>query len=90
MALLLVLLINLKWKISAHMTGIGGIVALVYTMHIQMIEAFDMQVVLIVTIMLAGCLGTARIIQGRHDFAQVIAGALLGYFSVKMMMMLFG
>ena len=72
------------------MTGIGGIVALVYTMHIQMIEAFDMQVVLIVTIMLAGCLGTARIIQGRHDFAQVIAGALLGYFSVKMMMMLFG
>ncbi|MDY6258838.1 MAG: hypothetical protein SPL53_03275 [Bacteroidales bacterium] len=49
-----------------------------------------MQVVLIVTIMLAGCLGTARIILGRHDFAQVIAGALLGYFSVKMMMMLFG
>ncbi len=89
-ALLLVLLINLKWKISAHMTGIGGIVALVYTMHIQMIEAFDMQVVLIVTIMLAGCLGTARIILGRHDFAQVITGALLGYFSVKLMMMLFG
>ena len=89
-ALLIVFIINLKWKISAHMAGIGGIVALIYTMHIQMLEAFNMKWVFIVSILLAGLLGTARIVLKRHDVYQVLAGALVGYFGVKLMMTLFG
>ncbi len=90
LAVVVCAIVNHWWKISAHMAGIGGLVALVYTMHIQMLEAFNMLWVLIVTIMLAGILGAARIAMGRHDVYQVLAGALVGYGSVKLMMMLFG
>ena len=36
---LVVAIINLKWKISAHMAGIGGIIALVYQIHVQGLSA---------------------------------------------------
>ncbi len=63
-------IINHWWKISAHMAGIGGIVALVYTMHIQMLEAFNMLWVLIATILIARMVGTARIVLKCHDVYQ--------------------
>ena len=90
LACLVALIINLWWKISAHMTGIGGIVALVYLMHVQMLEAFDLLWVFVAVILLAGCLGSARIILKRHDILQVTAGAALGYCCVTLTMCLFG
>lgn len=35
LTVLLMALINLKWKISAHMAGIGGVIALIYQIHVQ-------------------------------------------------------
>lgn len=82
--------VNLWWKISAHMAGICGVVALVYTMHTQVLEAFNLKWVFVGTLLLAGILGTSRIILKHHTFAQVLAGAINGYLSVKLLMILFG
>ena len=39
---LVMAIINLWWKISAHMAGIGGVVALIYQIHVQGLSAFDL------------------------------------------------
>ena len=87
---LIMAIINLKWKISAHMAGIGGVVALVYQIHVQGLSAFDLFWMLCVTIMVAGLLGSARLVLNRHDAWQVLAGVVVGFLSVSLTMRFFG
>ena len=81
---LVMALINLKWKISAHMAGIGGVIALVYQIHVLGLSAFDLFWVLCICIILAGLLGSARLTLKRHDIWQVLAGAIVGFLCVSM------
>ena len=81
---LVMALINLKWKISAHMAGIGGVIALVYQIHVLVLSAFDLFWVLCICIILAGLLGSARLTLKRHDIWQVLAGAIVGFLCVSM------
>ena len=87
---LIMMLVNLKWKISAHMAGIGGVVALVYQIHVQGLSAFDLFWLLCFMIMLAGALGSARLVLKRHDTLQVLAGVVLGFLCVSLTMRFFG
>ncbi|MBR6284075.1 MAG: hypothetical protein IKR25_07255 [Muribaculaceae bacterium] len=84
------LVVNLFWKISAHMAGIGGIVALLYQIHVQGLSAFNLFWLLCFTILLAGMLGTSRLALKRHTLLQVLFGFANGYASVTLMMKLFG
>ena len=90
LACLVDFVVSLWWKISAHATGIGGLVALVYQLHVQGLSAFDMFWLLCFTILLAGALGTSRLILKRHTLPQVLAGFACGYVCVTLMMKLFG
>lgn len=76
------LIVNFRWKISAHAAGIAGVVA----MLIQVIKAgpsVDGMVWWIVgAILTAGLLGSARIWLGRHTLMQVLAGSAVGFLSV--------
>ena len=81
---LVMALINLKWKISAHMAGIGGVIALVYQIHVLGLSAFDLFWLLCICIILAGLLGSARLILKRHDIWQVLAGAIVGFLCVSL------
>lgn len=90
LACLLVLIINRWWKISAHATGIGGVVALLFQIHIQGLSAFDLLWVVVITILLAGILGTARLVLKRHTLLQVLAGFALGCICVTVIMKHFG
>lgn len=90
LACLVSLVVNLWWKISAHMAGIGGVVALIYQIHVQGLSAFNLYGVLCVAILLAGLLGTSRIALHRHDLFQVLAGFVNGYACVTLMTKLFG
>ena len=83
-------LINLKWKISAHTAGIGGVVALIYQIHVQGLSAFDLLWLLCVSIIVAGLLGSSRMILRRHDLLQVLAGAVVGFLCVSLTMRFFG
>lgn len=75
-ALLLTLVITLQWKISAHMVGIGGMLGALAA--INSLHALDLLPVLAAVIVLAGLLGTARLLSSDHTQGQVIAGVLLG------------
>lgn len=83
-------LINLKWKISAHMAGIGGIIGLLYQIHVQALSAFDLQWLLCLTIIVAGAIGSARLALKRHDAWQVLAGVVVGFLCVSVTMRLLG
>ena len=87
---LLMALINLKWKISAHMAGIGGIVALIFQIHVQGVSAFDLFWLQGLSIVVAGLLGSARMVLRRHDLWQVVAGVVVGYLCVSLTMRIFG
>jgi len=76
------LVINLKWKISAHMIGIGGALGSVLGVSIRFSEG------LIPTIMwlfiCAGLVGFSRLQLHAHSSSQVYAGFLLGFFSLSL------
>ena len=80
------LLINLKWKISAHAAAISGIVALLIRLQRDVAVESELFVWLLITVGCAGLLGTARVWLKRHTVWQVLAGYLVGFCSVFFMM----
>ncbi len=76
-SVILASLINIRWKISLHMIGIGGLLGLLsalaylYGLHINWI--------LMTTILLAGIIGTARLYLNEHNPSQVYSGFMMGY-----------
>ena len=87
---ILMALINLKWKVSAHMAGIGGVIGLIYQIHVQGLSAFDLLWLLCLSIIVAGLLGSSRLILKRHDIWQVLVGAVVGFLCVSLTMRLLG
>lgn len=83
-------LINLKWKISAHMAGIGGVVALIYQIHVQGLSSFYLLWLLCILIVVAGLLGSARLTLNRHNLWQVLAGVIVGFLCVSLTMRFWG
>ena len=84
--------VNLKWKISAHMAGMVGVVTLLFELHnpTNRLEAFDLSWILWISVLLAGVLGSSRMVLGRHTLGQVLAGAANGVVCVKLAMMMLG
>ena len=84
--------VNLKWKISAHMAGMVGVVTLLFELHnpTNRLEAFDLSWILWISVLLAGVLGSSRMVLGRHTLGQVLAGAVNGVVCVKLAMMMLG
>lgn len=87
---LVMALISLKWKISAHMAGIGGVIALVYQIHVQGLSAFYLLWLLCILIVVAGLLGSARLTLKRHNLWQVLAGVVVGFLCVSLTMRFLG
>lgn len=80
------LLINLKWKISAHAAAIAGLVALLIRLQRDVAVEPKLFMWLIITVGCAGLLGSARVWLNRHTVWQVLAGYIVGFCSVFFMM----
>ena len=77
LATALTFVITFFWKISAHMVGAGGVIGMLSGISfIHHIPLLDLTAVAIV---LAGALGTARLLTSDHTQGQVILGALVGW-----------
>lgn len=76
--MVIAILINLSWKISAHMLGIGGLIggAMAISYFVERSNPYYMFMGLFI---IAGLVGTSRLILRRHTLYQVIAGFLLGF-----------
>lgn len=93
LACLISTVVNCWWKISAHMAGMGGLVALLWqinAMELEIISSPWMMLYILIAIFLSGMLGSARLMLKRHTLPQVLAGFLNGLICVSLMMRLFG
>ncbi len=93
LACLISTVVNSRWKISAHMAGMGGLVALLWqinAMELEIISSPWMMLYILIAIFLSGMLGSARLMLKRHTLPQVLAGFLNGLICVSLMMRLFG
>ena len=76
----LLMVITLKWKISAHMTGIGGFVGCVCGLCYRV--AYNPVGFIVLLLFLSVLLGLARVELKAHTPTQVLAGFVLGFLSV--------
>ena len=76
------LIVNFRWKISAHAAGIAGIVAMLIQITKEGPTIGSMTWWIVGSIIVAGLLGSARIWLGRHTLMQVLAGTAVGFLSV--------
>jgi membrane-associated phospholipid phosphatase len=77
MALLVLIVINLKWKISVHAAGIAGVVG--STIGLFQIHDFSNFWLIAFLIALTGLTLSSRLILKAHTPAQVYVGAVVGF-----------
>tara|TARA_R110001592_G_scaffold88812_1_gene261417 strand:- start:2223 stop:2828 length:606 start_codon:yes stop_codon:yes gene_type:complete len=75
-SVILAFFINMKWKISAHMTGIGGLLGALISTSILL--EVDLISYVILAIFVSGLVASSRLILKAHTPLQLIAGFFLG------------
>jgi len=77
LAIMVSLLINLRWKISIHMIGIGGMMGLFFGFgkyfHLETLNN------VIIIALVAGIIGTARLYRSDHSPSQIYTGFVTGF-----------
>lgn len=89
-SLLIVAIINLKWKISAHLAALGGILAAAVTMAVVPIATIPMLWVVIAIVLVMGCVASCRIILDCHTPMQLLAGAFVGFCCTGLTFLIYG
>lgn len=79
-AILGVAIVSLYWKISIHMTSMGGLLAVATFINIYYQSNSFIWTILI--LILSGIMGSSRLLLGRHKPSQVYVGYLWGFTSV--------
>ncbi len=76
-AILIIAMISNFWKISAHAVGVFGMIGILAVVNNKIPDSALFYPILIL-IILAGCLMSARLYLNAHTPKQVVAGAFLG------------
>jgi hypothetical protein len=71
------IVVSLKWKISAHSAAIGGLIGGLIGLSFRLQE--NPVLVLSLLVLAAGLVGTSRMILLKHTNSQVYSGFLLGF-----------
>ena len=77
LSILLVGIISLYWQISAHSVGISGVVGIIAGITIKFSQT-DLFIPLLLSVLLMGFVGSARLKLNAHTPAQIGAGVALG------------
>jgi len=80
LSILLITFINLKWKISAHLSGIGGLAGGVFGISYRM--AYNPVWLFVIILFLSALVALSRIELKAHTPGQTLAGFTLGFMSV--------
>jgi len=76
-SVVIAILINLKWKVSIHMIGIGGITGMFFGLSTFLL--IDLRIPILIALVIAGIIGTARLSMGAHRPSQLYLGFLVGF-----------
>ncbi len=79
-SILLIILINLKWKISAHLASVGGVVGGVFGISYRM--AINPLWLLVLVLTIAALVALSRIELKAHSPGQTLAGFIIGFLAV--------
>ena len=71
------LIITLRWKVSIHMLGIGGLIGAIIGISHRF--QFDHSNLIMLLLIFAGFIGFARLKTHSHNYRQVYVGFLLGF-----------
>jgi hypothetical protein len=77
-SVVIAIIINFKWKISIHMIGIGGITGAFFGMSTFLV--IDLRIPILISILVAGLLGTARLSRDAHHPLEIYGGFFVGFF----------
>jgi len=77
-ALLTLFVVNFFWKISAHATGISGLLGSI--LYISFFYGIFNPAIIVVTILICGLVCSARIQLNAHTPMQLLFGVFLGFF----------
>ena len=77
LVLVALLVVSLKWKISNHMAAIGGLSGTLFALSFR--NGVNPVYSVLIVVLLSGLIGTARLILGKHDLKQLLAGYGLGF-----------
>jgi membrane-associated phospholipid phosphatase len=79
-SILIIVLINLKWKISAHAAGIGGLSGAIFGVCYR--TAINPVWLLILVLFISGIVSLSRLELKAHTPGQVLAGYVVGFIMV--------
>ncbi|WP_245579232.1 PA-phosphatase [Algoriphagus mannitolivorans] len=71
-------IVTLFWKMSAHMTGLGGLLGVILIMS-KLFPTFNELYPLLLTIVLSGAVASSRLYLDAHKPLEVYAGFLSGF-----------
>ena len=74
--LVMVVIVNLWWKISTHMVGMGGIFGFITGLSLKL--GIDMTFIIAIIILVSGIVGYARLRSSSHKPAEIYTGFLTG------------
>jgi membrane-associated phospholipid phosphatase len=89
-SLIITFLISNFWKISMHTTGIGGLCGVFFACIL--VWGIDTRLILAVLFIIAGLIGSARVVLKAHTAAQVYAGFVAGMIpqTIPLFLIMFG
>ncbi|MGB0882848.1 MAG: hypothetical protein ACPGSO_07825, partial [Vicingaceae bacterium] len=76
LSIIIAFIVNIKWKISAHMIGVGGLFGALLCVSILM--GIYVTPYLIFALLIAGLVGSSRLILNAHTPSQVYIGFAVG------------
>lgn len=80
--------VNFRWKISGHATGMGGLVAFTFFMCWRHVTFSGSPVWFLLSVVAAGLVCSSRLVLERHTPMQILAGLATGIGSVSIAEML--
>jgi membrane-associated phospholipid phosphatase len=76
LSIIIAFVINMKWKISAHMIGIGGLVGALLCVSI-LLEIYITPYITL-SLLVAGLIGSSRLVLRAHTPSEVYTGFIVG------------
>ncbi len=71
------LLVSLKWKISAQMAAIGGVTGALLSLSFRTGISPVWAIMLVIAV--SGLIGSISLLQEKHSIGQIVAGYFLGF-----------
>ncbi|HBL75553.1 MAG: hypothetical protein A2W90_05415 [Bacteroidetes bacterium GWF2_42_66] len=85
LVIILLMVVSLRWKISNHMASIGGLTGALIALSLRL--QINTSYILALVFLIAGLVGTSRLILKKHNPLQIYAGYALGFLVMFLILM---